>query len=113
MAYKCWYFTYKVSNDKLYFKTSEKTLTITYSKKVNIKMYYGLFKTKSKKIFNERTTTEQLCCQFISVNPINTVIMIKNLHSISKIIQAILFLQQIIKRKNGMLFSYKFKHIYY
>lgn len=78
MVNKCWYFKYEVLNDKLYFKTSEKTLTITYSKKVNIKMYYGLFKTKSKKILNERTTTKLLFCQSLSVNPINTVIMIKN-----------------------------------
>lgn len=64
---------YEVLNDKLYFKTSEKTLTISYSKKVNIKMYYGLFKTKSKKILNERTTKKQLFCQYLSVNPINTI----------------------------------------
>lgn len=112
MVNKCWYFRYEVLNDKLYFKTSEKTLTISYSKKVNIKMYYGLFKTKSKKILNERTTTKQLFCQSLSVNPINTVIMIKNSALYRQILPAILFLQQIIKRKNGMLFLYKFKHIY-
>lgn len=65
MVNKCWYFRYEVLNDKLYFKTSEKSLTISYSKKVNIKMYYGLFKTKSKKILNERTTTKQL---FLSIS---------------------------------------------
>lgn len=41
-------------------------------------MYYGLFKTKSKKILNERTTKKQLFCQYLSVNPINTVIIFKN-----------------------------------
>lgn len=41
-------------------------------------MYYGLFKTKSKKILNEKTTTKQLFLQSLSVNLINTVIMIKN-----------------------------------
>lgn len=34
MVNKCWYFKYEVLNDKLYFKTSEKTLTIAYSKNV-------------------------------------------------------------------------------
>lgn len=75
-------------------------------------MYYGLFKTKSKKILNVRTTKKQLFCQSLSVNPINTEIIIKNSALYRQNITSNFVFATDNKRKNGMFFLYKFKHIY-